>query len=158
MRFVEKEKIMSGKKLILVFIALIVCTCMVAAQDKTQAQPETSIKHVPVKATSPVSGKEMYTAYCAVCHGTDGKGGGPAASALKVPPTNLTVLSKNNGGKYPALKVTSAIHGESATPAHGSKEMPVWGSLFFNMSGGHESEVQQRTANLAKYIETLQAK
>jgi|SRR5208282_664412 mono/diheme cytochrome c family protein len=149
---------MSIKKLILIFIALVVCACTVAAQDQTQGQPEKTIKHVPIQSTSPVSGKEMYTTYCAVCHGTDGKGGGPAASALKVPPTDLTLLSKNNGGKYPALKVTSAIHGESALPAHGSKEMPVWGALFFNMSGGHQGEVQQRVANLTKYIEGLQAK
>lgn len=151
---------MSTRKLMLILmsIALMVCPGLLAAQDKTQDQSEKSIKHVPIKATSPVSGKEMYTTYCAVCHGTDGKGGGPAASALKVPPTDLTLLSKNNGGKYPSMKVTSAIHGESALPAHGSKEMPVWGSLFFNMSGGHEGEVQQRVANLSRYIETLQAK
>jgi len=146
------------KKLILVFIALIVSAAMGAAQDKTQDQSEKSIKHVPIKTTSPVSGKEMYMAYCAVCHGIDGKGGGPAASALKVPPTDLTQLSKNNGEKYPALKVTASIHGESALPAHGSKEMPVWGTLFWKMSGGHEGEVQQRTVNLTQYIETLQAK
>ena len=149
---------MSTKKVILMFLALIVCAGVAAAQNKTQDQPEKTIKHVPIKATSPVSGKEMYTAYCAVCHGTDGKGGGPAASALKVPPTDLTVLSKNNGGKYPALKVTSSIHGEASVPAHGSKEMPVWGSLFWKMSSGHESEVQQRVTNLTQYIETLQAK
>jgi len=149
---------MSTKKLILVFIALIVSACTVAAQDQKPGQPEKVIKHVPVKSTSPVSGKDMYTAYCAVCHGTDGKGGGPAASALKVPPTDLTLLSKNNGGKYPALKVESSIRNESGLPAHGSKEMPVWGSLFWNMSGGHEAEVQQRVTNLTKYIESLQAK
>jgi cytochrome c len=140
------------------FTALIVCACTVAAQDQTQGQPEKAIKHVPIKSTSPVSGKDMYTAYCAVCHGTDGKGGGPAASALKIPPTDLTLLSKNNGGKYPALKVAASIRGESALPAHGSKDMPVWGALFWSMSGGHESEVQQRTANLTQYIESLQAK
>jgi mono/diheme cytochrome c family protein len=150
---------MSIKKVILMFVALIVCACTVAAQDQTQTPtPDKTIKHVPMKATSPVSGKEMYTSYCAVCHGTDGKGGGPAASALKVPPTDLTVLSKNNGGKYPALKVTAAIRGEGSLPAHGSKDMPVWGSLFFNLSGGHQGEVQQRVTNLTKYIETLQAK
>jgi cytochrome c len=149
---------MSIKKLILMFTALIVCACTVAAQDQTQGQPEKAIKHVPIKSTSPVSGKDMYTAYCAVCHGTDGKGGGPAASALKIPPTDLTLLSKNNGGKYPALKVAASIRGESALPAHGSKDMPVWGALFWSMSGGHESEVQQRTANLTQYIESLQAK
>ncbi len=149
---------MSIKKVILIFVAAILCACTAVAQDQMQGQPEKTIKHVPIKNTSPVSGKEMYATYCAVCHGTDGKGGGPAASALKVPPTDLTLLSKNNGGKYPAMKVTASIHGESALPAHGSKEMPVWGSLFFNMSGGHESEVQQRVVNLNKYIETLQAK
>jgi hypothetical protein len=44
-----------------------------------------------VAATNAASGQEMYTNYCAVCHGTDGKGGGPA-SALKAPadPTTLT--------------------------------------------------------------------
>ena len=149
---------MSIKKLILMFTALFVFACMVAAQDQTQGQPEKAIKHVPIKTTSPVSGKDMYTAYCAVCHGTDGKGGGPAASALKVPPTDLTLLSKNNGGKYPSLKVSSSIRGESTTPAHGSKDMPVWGSLFWSMSSGHEGEVQQRVTNLTRYIESLQAK
>jgi mono/diheme cytochrome c family protein len=149
---------MSIKKLMLMFTALIVCACTVAAQDQTQGQPEKVIKHVPVKSTSPVSGKDMYKAYCAVCHGTDGKGGGPAASALKIPPADLTLLSKNNGGKYPSLKVSATIRGESALPAHGSKDMPVWGALFWSMSGGHEGEVQQRTANLSRYIESLQAK
>ena len=144
---------MAVKKMALIVVALFVCACTMVAQDKG-----TEIKHVPIKATSPVSGKEMYTAYCAVCHGTDAKGGGPAASALKVPPTDLTLLSKNNGGKYPAMKVNASIHGESALAAHGTKDMPVWGSLFWSMSGGHEGEVQQRVSNLNKYIESLQAK
>jgi mono/diheme cytochrome c family protein len=149
---------MSIKNLLLVFTAMMICICTVAAQDQPQAQSDKVIKHVPIKSTSPTSGKDMYTAYCAVCHGTDGKGGGPAASALKTPPTDLTLLSKNNGGKYPALKVSSAIRGEGALPAHGSKDMPVWGSLFWSMSAGHEGEVQQRVANLTNYIESLQAK
>ena len=146
---------MSIKKVVLMFIALFVCACTVVAQ---QPEKEKVIQHVPIKATSPASGHEMYTSYCAVCHGTDGKGGGPAASALKTPPTNLTLLSKNNGGKYPSLKVTSSIQGESALPAHGSKEMPVWGTLFRSISGGHDAEVQQRVANLNKYVESIQAK
>jgi mono/diheme cytochrome c family protein len=149
---------MSIKKLLLMFTALIVFTCTTAAQDQTQGQTQKVIQHATIQPTSPASGKEMFANYCAVCHGTDGKGGGPAASALKVPPADLTTLSKNNGGKFPALKVTSAIRGESDLPAHGSKEMPVWGSLFWTMSHGHESEVQQRVANLTQYIESLQAK
>jgi len=149
---------MFRQKWILLLAALAVITCIVVAQDQTQDQTNKVIQHTPVKATSPASGKEMYTSYCAVCHGTDGKGGGPAASALKTAPTDLTTLSKNNGGKYPALKVTSSIRGESNLPAHGTKEMPVWGSLFWGMSHGHQGEVQQRVANLTEYIESLQAK
>jgi hypothetical protein len=36
--------------------------------------------------------------------------------------------------------------------------MPIWGHVFFEMSGGHESEVVQRVANLDHYIESLQVK
>ena len=80
----------------------------------------------------------MYTNYCAVCHGTEGKGNGPAADALKTPPADLTMLSKKNGGTYPAIKVGSAIRGDAHVAAHGSKEMPVWGKLFWTISAGHE--------------------
>ncbi len=116
------------------------------------------IRHVPVKATSPASGPGMYTTYCAVCHGIDGKGKGPAAEALKVPPTDLTMLAKKYGGKYPSDHVANAIRGDLRLSAQGSKEMPVWGDLFWGMSEGHGSEVQLRVKNLNKYIESLQAK
>jgi len=146
-----------SKKLPLVLAALFTLACVVAAQDKPQDQ-KTTIEHSAIKATSAASGKEMYTSYCAVCHGTDGKGGGPAASALKTPPADLTQLSRNNGGKFPSLKVASTIRGTNDLPAHGSAEMPVWGHLFRSISAGHDSEVQQRVANLTHYLETLQAK
>ena len=35
-------------------------------------------------------GKIAYNSRCAFCHGTGGKGDGPAAAQLKPPPTNLT--------------------------------------------------------------------
>ena len=130
----------------------------IAAMAPGQNEPAKEIKHVPVKQTSPASGAEMYKSYCAVCHGTDGKGNGPAASALKVPPSDLSTLAANNSGKYPSLKVSAIIRGEETLPAHGSKDMPIWGNLFWSMSGGHEAEVQQRVSNLNKYIETLQKK
>jgi len=145
---------MRNRKFIWMFAGLIALALAVGAQE----EPQKTIKHVPVKPTSAASGQEMYTSYCAVCHGKDGKGNGPAAEALKARPTNLTALTINNGGKFPSMKVASSIRGESATPAHGTAEMPIWGHLFRSMSGGHESEVQQRVANLTGYIETMQAK
>jgi mono/diheme cytochrome c family protein len=145
-------------KLIFLFSALIVFSCMTFAQDQTQIQGPKTIQHVSIKPTSAASGKGMFTSYCAVCHGTDGKGGGPAASALNTPPADLTLLSKSNNGKYPALKVSGVIRGTSDLPAHGSREMPVWGPLFSSMSNANPGEVQQRIANLTAYVESLQKK
>ena len=136
-----------------------VLAAVLALATLTWAQEaKKEIKHVPMKPTSASSGSEMYKSYCASCHGPEGKGNGPAAEALKVPPTDLTALAQKNGGKYPAMKVAAVIRGEDSTAAHGSKEMPIWGDLFWKMSGGHEGEVQQRVANLSAYIESLQKK
>ena len=99
----------------------------------------------------------MFDSYCAVCHGKDGKGNGPAASAMKTPPIDLTALAKNSGGKYPASHVAAVIRGQAVTPSHGSQDMPVWGPLFSSISQGHEGQVQQRITNLVTYIESLQA-
>lgn len=135
---------------------LLALVCTVFALLTMAQQKE--IKHVPVKPTSAASGQEMYVTYCAVCHAKDGKGNGPAAEALKTAPTDLTTLAAKNGGKYPSERVSSAIRGDIAVPAHGTKDMPIWGSLFWHMSQGHQSEVQLRVANLNKYIETMQTK
>ncbi|HEX3322328.1 MAG TPA: c-type cytochrome [Terriglobales bacterium] len=135
--------------------AIVLAAALVAG---AQEQSQKVVKHVPIKPTSAASGEEMYNTYCAVCHAKDGKGNGPAAEALKVPPPDLTQLSKKNGGNYPSLKVSAIIRGEQSLPAHGTKDMPVWGALFWKMSQGHESEVQQRIANLNKHIEGMQQK
>jgi len=137
---------------------LVVALAMLAMAQQAAPSQEKVIKHVPVKQTSASSGQEMFNSYCAVCHGTDGKGAGPAASALKASPTDLTQLTAKNDGKYPTMHVSSVLRGEAETPAHGSKDMPVWGPLFRHLSQGHDAEVQQRIANLNQYVESIQKK
>jgi len=116
------------------------------------------IKKAPAAQTSPASGKEMYWSYCAVCHGTGGKGDGPAAPALKIPPPDLTTLAHRNQGKYPEGRVYQAIKGDAILPAHGSKDMPIWGPVFRSLSKDDQAVVQLRISNLTKYIESLQVK
>ena len=124
-----------------------------------------TVKHGPVTDTSPVSGEQMFNAYCAVCHGKDGKGNGPAATALKTPPPDLSTLAQSHGGKYPATYVQSVLmFGAEGFPAHGTKEMPVWGPAFASLNGGSSNptgvppEETLRIHNLTHYIETLQVK
>ena len=139
------------------FRAVLLCSALIALCSLGVAQ-KTNVVTVPAPHTSAASGKEMYLAYCAACHGKEGKGDGPVASQLKVPPGDLTSLSKRNGGKFPSVQVVSAITGRPGVPAHGSEEMPVWGPIFMAMGHQHESEARLRVANLADYLKSLQQK
>jgi mono/diheme cytochrome c family protein len=127
-----------------------------SAGSPQAAKPE--IKKVPAAYTDPSSGKGMYTAYCASCHGVDGKGNGPAAAALKTPPTDLTQLAAKNGGAFPDAHVVQIIKGDSMTAAHGNKDMPVWGPVFLQMAQHDTAQVQLRIRNLTKYLESIQQK
>jgi mono/diheme cytochrome c family protein len=116
------------------------------------------IQKTPAERTSPSSGKEMYRAYCAACHGTDGKGDGPASAALKTRPLDLTDLARRNAGRFPELRVFSVINGDLRVTAHGSKDMPTWGVVFREMDGTDVAGVKLRIRNLTKYLESLQVK
>ena len=59
-------------------------------------------------------------------------------------------------GKFPTDHVYQIIRGDVNMPAHGNKEMPVWGPVFLAMSAAHPAQVQMRLTNLAKYLESLQ--
>ena len=130
-------------------LALIIWAARAGAQE---------IKSVPITPTSPESGQEMFAAYCAACHGKDARGHGPAATALKKLPADLTQLSRKNGGKFPEVQVMRFISGEDELAAHGNRDMPVWGSLFRFAPPGDEANIRLRLSNLTDYIRSLQAK
>lgn len=139
-------------KLCIPGLLAVAALCSSAQENKTQLKKE------PARVTSPASGKEMFISYCAACHGQGGRGNGPAAAALKAAPADLTIMARQNGGKYPNDKVAAILRGQRNLMPHGNQEMPVWGPVFRQMSGGNEGEVQMRIANLNRYLESLQAK
>ncbi len=140
------------------YLNFLVALALASALSSAGQEATPTVKHAPAPATSPASGKEMFMSYCASCHGKDAKGDGPAASALKQAPADLTALAKQNGGKYPSDRVTSILRGQTKLVAHGDQEMPVWGAVFWKMSQGHEEQVQMRVVNLTRYLESIQEK
>jgi mono/diheme cytochrome c family protein len=75
-------------------------------------------------------GKAEFLSLCGSCHGSDGKGTGPASAGLKVPPPDLTVLAKKNSGVFPFDSVYEVIDGRKIVTAHGSRDMPIWGNRY----------------------------
>jgi mono/diheme cytochrome c family protein len=146
------------KKGMIMLGTLLAVTSLCLAQAQTEQKPP-AVKKAAIKQTSAASGKEMYNQYCAPCHGVTGTGNGPAASAMKSAPTDLTQLTKKHDGKYPASYVAGVLKfGGGPNASHGSADMPVWGPLFQSLDKYHDSVVQQRISNLVTYIESLQAK
>ena len=139
---------------------LLAASLGVAASRGTSAQaPGPVIKTVPCESIVSVEGKDSYVAYCAVCHGTDGTGNGPAAVALKPPVPDLTTLAARHAGKYPAAAVQALLIGRTEIPAHGTLTMPVWGPAF-RSAEGRNAEQDPRTTlrinNLVDYLRSLQ--
>jgi mono/diheme cytochrome c family protein len=161
-------------------LAALIATLIPALVAGQTAQSQ----RTPGKRASTERGKALFSEYCASCHGISGKGDGPAAPALKIPPANLTTLAARNKGQFPSLRVMQAIKAGPSVPAHGSQVMPVWGPIFLQgdspdtagqapsqnpaglaeesgqqgRHGATAAEVQLLIYNLTEYIGTLQVK
>ncbi len=128
---------------------------MGVALSASVAHAQAQIEKAPIKQTSPVDGKVMFDSYCAVCHGKDAKGTGPAAASMKKTPADLTKISARNGGAFPDVKVRRYIEGLDEVAAHGTRDMPMWGDLFKSLN---RDTAQLRIAALADYLKTIQTK
>jgi mono/diheme cytochrome c family protein len=102
-----------------------------------------------------LDGAALFAAYCASCHGKAADGHGPVAPILKVRVPDLTTITKRNGGVFPFTHVEKTIDGkESAGLAHGTREMPIWGPIFSQVTSDKDFG-KVRIYNLAKYLMTL---
>lgn len=153
---------MNGALRLLICILIFVCASVIIITTMSipaiGTPQQTTVKHTPVQPSHLTSGPQMYLDYCAPCHGVAGKGDGPAAPALKTSTPDLTLLAKNNGGKYPSDRVSKVLDFGAPVTAHGSSDMPIWGPLFRSMDKGQLKYSKLRISNLTKHVETLQTK
>ncbi len=127
-----------------------------SAQRKTEDQP--ALNQDTNQLIGSMDGANLYKAYCATCHGVDGKGIGPMTKWLKIEAPDLTRLTVREGGKFPLARVQRIIAGEeSITAGHGTREMPIWGPVFSKVTRD-EDLGPMRVYNVAKFLETIQVK
>jgi len=133
----------AGRPSLRAAVVLVIAATFAACGDETIAPP---------------SGEELYLAYCASCHGRDGRGGGPVAEVLERRPSDLTGLAAR--GHFDEANLIEIIDGRRVVSAHGTRQMPVWGPIFESELEG-EDAVSQRTARLrtgllVEYLRSIQ--
>ncbi len=121
--------------------------CLVSARPLPPPQP----------AQAQLDGAALFRTHCASCHGTSGRGDGPVAEFLKIPPADLTRIAVQTRGAFPAAQMIRIIDGRQTVRAHGDSKMPVWGDAFSqSLTHEDESTVRQKIEALVKYLQSIQ--
>jgi mono/diheme cytochrome c family protein len=109
----------------------------------------------------PVEGQKLFADNCAVCHGTDARGGGELARDLPTAPPDLTLISARAGGSFPTAKVLSQIDGYTRMQGR-DQVMPEYGALLegdtvpVQLAEDEFSPVPRPLAALVAYLESIQ--
>jgi mono/diheme cytochrome c family protein len=124
---------------------------------------EVVLKQAPLEwqDVANLEGEALFNKLCSVCHGTSGKGDGPAVGALQKGVPDLTVLAVNNGGVYADKNIENAIFGSFRVATHGTIDMPAWGEQFMYARPGwstfpRTAYARERVQSLVAHIESLQ--
>jgi mono/diheme cytochrome c family protein len=143
-------------------LALLVLTTTLSLSTAASAQTEKT----DAQAAKTDLGKKEYELRCAVCHGMDAKGDGVFDQVLKVVPPDLTVLTKKNGGVFPAERISRVIDGRVEIASHGPRDMPIWGTRysvesakqFVDFPYAEETYIRARVLRLMDYLYRIQQK
>lgn len=126
-------------------IALVVGASVLISVS-AQAQPQ------------PYSGESDYQDYCSSCHGSRAKGNGAIAKSLLRRPSDLTMLTRRNHGRFPEEKVFKALDGRR-TFVHSDSDMPAWAEVFATaIESSGADHAAARIDALVTYLQTLQVK
>jgi mono/diheme cytochrome c family protein len=103
--------------------------------------------------------EELYLRHCGACHGPGGRGDGIAATLMTPRPPDLTTIAERNGGTFPMGAVLTKMDGSQAVPAHGTREMPIWGERFeaeASDPASRHAEAHGKLLLIAEYVRSIQ--
>lgn len=103
------------------------------------------------------TGQQLYRTHCASCHGTAGRGDGPMAGYLNVPPADLTGIAARNRGVFPTEVVHRIVDGRRVLRTHGDSAMPIWGDAL-SLSGDPDKDkaAAEKIRLVVAHVESLQ--
>jgi mono/diheme cytochrome c family protein len=101
------------------------------------------------------TGPQLFRQFCASCHGPNGDGDGPVAPFFRLIPPDLTLIARRAGGAFPAGRMQRIVDGREVLPAHGSREMPVWG-MQFSLVTGEQAAADAAIARLVEHLRSIQ--
>jgi hypothetical protein len=149
---------------IAVVLAVLALAAGVAAQSPPRGPAPPTIVIVNARPTASLDGATMFEAYCASCHGTAGRGNGPAARVLSVPVPDLTQYSEVHDVSQTnclrsVLAQLQAGHRRPNEPkvSAGDLDMPSWEPIFRSMSSD-PGLAYVRLRNISAYVVTIQAR
>jgi cytochrome c553 len=132
---------------------VVVAVALAVSAGTASAQPKVATG--PIKPTPASDAGKMFDTYCAVCHGKEGTGNGPAARSLTKAPADLTKIAERSGGTFPEIHVKRYIQGLDEVAAHGTRDMPMWGGLFASLD---RNTAEIRVQALSDYLKSIQRK
>ena len=118
-----------------------------------------SAEPTPTRSPLAASGERLYVRYCAVCHGRSARGDGPFRGVLNTVPSDLTGIAARRGGRFPDDEIATFVDGRFVPPAHGTREMPVWGRWLgqpFAEGVTPDETVRGEILAILKYLKSLQ--
>lgn len=106
-------------------------------------------------------GRQLFVENCAICHGPDATGNGPAARGLSPPPKDLTLIRARHDGTFPRAEVLSILDGYTRVDLPG-QNMPEFGDLLrgdlvpLDTGDGVLTPTPRKLVALLEYLESIQ--